>query len=159
MKRGVAVLANLYVLGSRQKNAVPRQPRENQPTSALTKDDWFVNPEQVYLTLGEAKSQGDARYKTGRLVRINDCPALVFITDEHYFPVLDLNTPKPFAGLHQLVVEEGVYLDALEFVIESTVDKPWTLWAYDEKSFKYPVGWYALTTNKSGYQLAHYYNI
>ncbi len=104
------VVANLYVLGSRQKNAVPRQPRENQPTSALTKDDWFVNAEQVYLTLDEAKRQGDARYKSGRRVRIYTCPAMVFITDEHYFPVLDLNASKPFAGLHYLVVEEGVGL-------------------------------------------------
>ena len=104
------VVANLYVLGSRQKNAVPRQPRENQPTSALTKDDWFVNPEQVYLTLGETKSQGDAIYKSGRLVRIHVCPALVFITDEHYFPVLDLNTANPFAGMYQLVVGKGVGL-------------------------------------------------
>lgn len=99
--------ANLYVLGVRLKNAVPRKPPEAQTTPALTKDDWFVNPEQIYLTLDEAKRQGDARYKSGRLVRIYACPALVFITDEHYFPVLDLNTSKPFAGLHHLVVEEG----------------------------------------------------
>ncbi|MDO9468582.1 MAG: hypothetical protein Q7J36_14885 [Thiobacillus sp.] len=85
------VVANLYMLGSRQKNAVPRQPPETQTAPALTKDDWFVNAEQVYLTLDEAKRQGDARYKSGRLVRIYTCPALVFITDEHYFPVLDLN--------------------------------------------------------------------
>jgi len=37
-------------------------------------------------------------------------------------------------------------------VIASTDDKPWTLWAYDRNSFKYPVGWFALATNKSGYQ-------
>ncbi|MHB0973579.1 MAG: hypothetical protein ACYC0P_04965 [Thiobacillus sp.] len=104
------VAANLYVLGVRLKNAVPRKPPEPQTTPALTKNDWFVNAEQVYLTLDEARRQGEARYKSGRLVRIYACPALVFITDEHYFPVLDLNTPQPFAGLHHLIVEKGLGL-------------------------------------------------
>lgn len=101
------VAANLYILGVRPKNAVPRQPHEPQPTTSLTENDWFVNSEQIYLALDEAKRQGDSRYKAGHLVRIYACPALVFITDEHYFPVLDLNTPNPFAGLYHLIVEEG----------------------------------------------------
>lgn len=98
------VAANLYVLGARPKNAVPRQPRA---ATSLTENDWFVNAEQVYLTLEEALQQGDARYKSGWLARVYTCPALVFSTVEHYFLVLDLNTPKPFSGLHRLVVEEG----------------------------------------------------
>lgn len=102
-----AVAATLYVLGIRHRSSVRRNPPKTRTTPALTKDNWFVNAEQVYLALDKAKRQGDARYKSGFLARIYACPALVFITDEYYFPVLDLNTPKPFAGLHRLVVEGG----------------------------------------------------
>lgn len=86
-----AKAAYLYLAVDRPKNAV---------------NGWYVTGEKVYLTLDEAKQHGESRYKVGHMVRVYTCPALVFITDEHYFPVLDLNTPNPFSGLHRLVVDE-----------------------------------------------------
>lgn len=50
------------------------------------------------------------------------------------------------------LIVQSLYLDALEYVLSSTADRPWTIWAHDQHSFKYPVRWFALTTGKSNYQ-------
>lgn len=55
------------------------------------------------------------------------------------------------AAMAPLIVQ-SLYLDALEYVLSSTADRPWTIWAYDQHSFKYPVRWFALTTGKLSYQ-------
>ncbi|MDO9468583.1 MAG: hypothetical protein Q7J36_14890 [Thiobacillus sp.] len=55
------------------------------------------------------------------------------------------------AAMAPLIVQ-SLYLDALEYVLSSTADRPWTLWAYDQHSFKNPVRWFALTTGKLSFQ-------
>lgn len=46
------------------------------------------------------------------------------------------------------LVVQSLYVDALEYLVAENPGRPWTLWALEPDSFKYPVRWFGITTGK-----------
>lgn len=46
------------------------------------------------------------------------------------------------------LIVQSLYVDALEYLVAGKPGRPWTLWALEPDSFKYPVRWFGITTGK-----------
>lgn len=71
-----------------------------------------------------------------------------------YLETTDHNQRLPMSvgcAMAPLIVQ-ALYLDALEYILAGKPDHPWTFWALEPDSFKYPVRWYGLATGKSTYK-------